>query len=132
MFPGLLAPAEQTEVMQKIMFSVCMLLMLAQVRVDGLQGVGYLDSLQDKKRFTEDGASVRFSGEVDRIYLATPDRLEVIHSFHPPSESTFADSSKHAVLQAAVVNQDACTNIICQSQHAHTCFRSSKHAPLDD
>lgn len=45
--------------------------------MDGLQGVDYLDSLADKRRLKENGASVRFSGEVDRIYLATPSRLEV-------------------------------------------------------
>ncbi|CAL8469848.1 g9390 [Coccomyxa elongata] len=49
-----------------------------KARVDGLQGVDYLDSLQEKERFTENGASVHFSGEVDRIYLATPGRLEVV------------------------------------------------------
>ena len=45
--------------------------------MDGLQGVDYLGSLADKRRLTENGAYVRFSGEVDRIYLATPSRLEV-------------------------------------------------------
>ncbi|EIE25671.1 galactose mutarotase-like protein [Coccomyxa subellipsoidea C-169] len=49
-----------------------------KARVDGLSGVDYLDSLQDKRRLTENGASVRFGGEVDRIYLATPSRLEVV------------------------------------------------------
>ncbi|KAK9916170.1 hypothetical protein WJX75_009639 [Coccomyxa subellipsoidea] len=49
-----------------------------KARVDGLQGVDYLGSLADKRRLTENGAYVRFSGEVDRIYLATPSRLEVV------------------------------------------------------
>ena len=72
--------------------------MLAQVRVDGLQGVDYLDSLQEKKRISEKGASVRFSGEVDRIYLATPGRLEVIHPLNPPCHSAPAASSMHLTL----------------------------------
>ncbi len=56
--------------------------------MDGLSGVDYLDSLQDKRRLTENGASVRFGGEVDRIYLATPSRLEVtdICRFMPLSD----------------------------------------------
>jgi D-hexose-6-phosphate mutarotase len=48
-----------------------------QVRVDGLQGTTYMDSLQDKKQLPQKEASVRFAGEVDRIYLSTPDTLEV-------------------------------------------------------
>ena len=45
--------------------------------MDGLQGLTYMDSLQDKKRLPQNDASVRFAGEVDRIYLSTPDTLEV-------------------------------------------------------
>ena len=45
--------------------------------MDGLHGLDYLDSLQDKKRLSQDDASVRFEAEVDRIYLQTPDALEV-------------------------------------------------------
>ena len=48
-----------------------------QARVDGLHGVEYLDSLQDKKRLSQNDASVRFEAEVDRIYLQTPHALEV-------------------------------------------------------
>lgn len=52
--------------------------------MDGLRGVDYLDSLQNRTRLTENEASVRFSEEVDRIYMATPNRLEVRHSLGPP------------------------------------------------
>ena len=47
--------------------------------MDGLLGGEYLDSLQDKKRLSQNDASVRFEAEVDRIYLQTPDVLEVRH-----------------------------------------------------
>ena len=43
----------------------------------GLKGVEYMDSLQDKKRLTEGGDSITFTDELDRIYLQTPDVLEV-------------------------------------------------------
>lgn len=48
-----------------------------QAHVVGLKGVEYMDSLQDKKRLTEQGDSITFSEELDRIYLSTPDTLEV-------------------------------------------------------
>lgn len=51
-----------------------------QTSVEGLQGVEYLDSLQNKQRLTQNDPSVRFTGEVDRIYLQTPNRLEVCHT----------------------------------------------------
>lgn len=43
----------------------------------GLKGVEYMDSLQDKKRLKEGGDSITFTDELDRIYLQTPDVLEV-------------------------------------------------------
>ena len=43
----------------------------------GLKGVEYMDSLQDKKRLKEDSDSITFTDELDRIYLQTPDVLEV-------------------------------------------------------
>ena len=43
----------------------------------GLKGVEYMDSLQDKKRLRERGESIPFTDELDRIYLDTPDVLEV-------------------------------------------------------
>ncbi|MDH5785880.1 MAG: D-hexose-6-phosphate mutarotase [Chromatiales bacterium] len=50
---------------------------LRQVRVDGLQGCDYLDKVNAFARTTQVGP-VRFGGEVDRIYLATPSRCELI------------------------------------------------------
>ena len=48
----------------------------AQVRVEGLDGTGYTDSLQGGKALTQDGPVV-FREEVDRIYLKTPEAIKV-------------------------------------------------------
>ncbi|KAI8473961.1 MAG: galactose mutarotase-like protein [Monoraphidium minutum] len=48
-----------------------------KVRVEGLDGVGYTDSLQGGKALTQDGP-VAFAEEVDRIYLKTPDSIKII------------------------------------------------------
>lgn len=58
-----------------------------QARVDGLHGVEYMDSLQDKKRLSQDDAYVRFEAEVDRIYLQTPDMLEVRQPCFPRQDT---------------------------------------------
>ena len=52
-----------------------------QAHVVGLKSVEYMDSLQDRKRLTEQGDSITFSEELDRIYLSTPDTLEVCPAF---------------------------------------------------
>eukprot|EP00884_Botryococcus_braunii_P018279 jgi/Botrbrau1/5134/Bobra.0172s0006.1 len=49
-----------------------------QVHVLGLQGVSYLDSLQDRIKLTEEASSVRFGSEVDRIYLTTPAEVKLV------------------------------------------------------
>ena len=54
-----------------------------QAHVVGLKGVEYMDSLQDKKRLTEGGDSITFTDELDRIYLQTPDVLEVSAPLYP-------------------------------------------------
>lgn len=46
--------------------------------VCGLNGVEYLDSLQGRLRQTETHLGITFDGEVDRIYLNTPDTLLII------------------------------------------------------
>jgi hypothetical protein len=48
-----------------------------QVRVEGLGGGGYTDSLQGGKPLTQEGPIV-FREEVDRIYLKTPQTIKVL------------------------------------------------------
>lgn len=47
------------------------------VSVAGLQGVDYLDSLADRARKTETAEVIRFTGEVDRVYVDTPHAMEI-------------------------------------------------------
>lgn len=47
------------------------------LRVVGLQGVEYLDSLEGHQRKTETADAIRFVGEVDRTYVNTPHRVEI-------------------------------------------------------
>ncbi len=47
------------------------------LRVVGLRGVDYLDSLDGHQRKTETADAIRFVGEVDRIYVNTPHRVEI-------------------------------------------------------
>jgi glucose-6-phosphate 1-epimerase len=48
-----------------------------QVRVTGLQGVTYTDSLKGGERVTEAGEAVMFDQEVDRVYLGVPSTIQV-------------------------------------------------------
>lgn len=50
---------------------------IQQVRVAGLQGVEYLDSLDGRARKLEMENAIRFTGEVDRVYLNTPHAVEI-------------------------------------------------------
>lgn len=47
------------------------------VKVVGLQGVDYLDSLDGHQRKTEPPEPIRFIGEVDRTYVNTPQTVEI-------------------------------------------------------
>lgn len=48
-----------------------------QVHVVGLQGVEYLDALEGRTRKQEMGDAIRFTGEVDRIYINSPQTVEI-------------------------------------------------------
>ena len=47
------------------------------MRIEGLEGRSYIDTLQDWKSVRQQGA-VTFSGETDRIYLDTPAQLSIV------------------------------------------------------
>lgn len=51
---------------------------ISDVRVEGLETLDYFDNLHDQKRFTEQGDSLTFDSEVDRVYLSTPASLALI------------------------------------------------------
>ncbi|ESW10792.1 hypothetical protein PHAVU_009G238300 [Phaseolus vulgaris] len=50
----------------------------SEVRVEGLETLDYLDNLQNKERFTEQGDALTFESEVDKIYLSTPTKIAII------------------------------------------------------
>ncbi|CAO2044063.1 unnamed protein product [Urochloa humidicola] len=51
---------------------------ISEVRVEGLETLDYLDNLQDRSRFTEQGDAIVFESELDRIYLGTPSKIAII------------------------------------------------------
>lgn len=59
---------------------------ISEVRVEGLETLDYLDCLQEKRRFTEQGDALTFESEVDRIYLNSSDIVAV---FDHGSKRTF-------------------------------------------
>ncbi|RDY01016.1 hypothetical protein CR513_15715 [Mucuna pruriens] len=50
----------------------------SEVRVEGLETLDYLDNLQKKERFTEQGDALTFESEVDKIYLSTPTKIAIL------------------------------------------------------
>jgi glucose-6-phosphate 1-epimerase len=50
---------------------------IARVKVHGLQGVDYLDALEGRARRQETSEFIRFTGEVDRLYINTPHAVEI-------------------------------------------------------
>nr|GLL20222.1 putative glucose-6-phosphate 1-epimerase [Ipomoea trifida]GMC58387.1 putative glucose-6-phosphate 1-epimerase [Ipomoea batatas]GMC64948.1 putative glucose-6-phosphate 1-epimerase [Ipomoea batatas]GMC68569.1 putative glucose-6-phosphate 1-epimerase [Ipomoea batatas]GMD25706.1 putative glucose-6-phosphate 1-epimerase [Ipomoea batatas] len=51
---------------------------ICEVRVEGLETLDYLDNLQNRERFTEQGDAITFEGEVDKIYLSTPTKIAIL------------------------------------------------------
>ncbi|XP_059460690.1 putative glucose-6-phosphate 1-epimerase isoform X2 [Corylus avellana] len=49
-----------------------------EVRVEGLETLDYLDNLQNRERFTEQGDAITFESEVDKIYLSTPTKIAIL------------------------------------------------------
>ncbi|KAK9705835.1 hypothetical protein RND81_07G085800 [Saponaria officinalis] len=51
---------------------------ISEVRVEGLETLDYLDNMQNKERFTEQGDAITFEGELDKIYLSTPTKIAIL------------------------------------------------------
>ncbi|KAF0890665.1 hypothetical protein E2562_004178 [Oryza meyeriana var. granulata] len=51
---------------------------ISEVRVEGLETLDYLDNLQERNRYTEQGDAIVFESELDRIYLGTPSKIAII------------------------------------------------------
>ncbi|XLS44255.1 hypothetical protein HN51_001120 [Arachis hypogaea] len=50
----------------------------SEVQVEGLETLDYLDNLQKKKRFIEQGNALTFESEVDKMYLNSPTKIVII------------------------------------------------------
>ncbi|KAL8126267.1 hypothetical protein AgCh_013524 [Apium graveolens] len=51
---------------------------ICDARIEGLETLGYLDNLSDRKHFTKQGDAITFETEVDRAFLSTGDCIAVI------------------------------------------------------
>ncbi|PAN39938.1 hypothetical protein PAHAL_7G280000 [Panicum hallii] len=51
---------------------------ISEIRVEGLETLDYLDNLNEKERFTEQGDAIVFEAEVDKIYLDAPPKIAII------------------------------------------------------
>ncbi|KAK7406071.1 hypothetical protein VNO78_07688 [Psophocarpus tetragonolobus] len=51
---------------------------ISEVRIEGLETLDYLDNLIQKQRFTEQGDSLTFESEVDRVYLDSNNMVAVL------------------------------------------------------
>ncbi|RVW80661.1 putative glucose-6-phosphate 1-epimerase [Vitis vinifera] len=61
-----------------VVFELVYLLVFSEVRVEGLETLDYLDNLQNKERFTEQGDAITFESEVDKIYVSTPTKIAIL------------------------------------------------------
>lgn len=51
---------------------------IGSAHIAGLKDFNYLDSLTGRQKLKESGEKVKFEGEVDRIYLSTPNEVSVV------------------------------------------------------
>ncbi|KAK5836425.1 hypothetical protein PVK06_012213 [Gossypium arboreum] len=52
--------------------------MICEVRVEGLETLDYLDNLQNRERFIEQGDAITVESEVDKIYLSRPTKIAIL------------------------------------------------------
>ncbi|OEL32849.1 putative glucose-6-phosphate 1-epimerase [Dichanthelium oligosanthes] len=51
---------------------------ISEIRIEGLETLDYIDNLNEKERFTEQGDAIVFEAEVDKIYLDAPSKIAII------------------------------------------------------
>ncbi|XP_017613572.1 putative glucose-6-phosphate 1-epimerase [Gossypium arboreum] len=52
--------------------------LFSEVRVEGLETLDYLDNLQNRERFIEQGDAITVESEVDKIYLSRPTKIAIL------------------------------------------------------
>jgi glucose-6-phosphate 1-epimerase len=67
------------------------------VHVEGLDGLSYIETLDDWKTVTQTG-DLRFSGETDRIYLNTPPTLSIVDPHWERRIELTSSGSRSAVI----------------------------------
>lgn len=50
---------------------------ISEVRVEGLETLDYLDNLFQRERFTEQGDTLTFESEIDRVYLSSSNMIAI-------------------------------------------------------
>ncbi|MFV3404038.1 MULTISPECIES: D-hexose-6-phosphate mutarotase [Pseudomonas] len=68
-----------------------------QAQVEGVEGLGYIETLADWEQRQQSGA-LTFSGETDRIYRATPQRLSIIDPHWNRRITLTSSGSRSAVI----------------------------------
>lgn len=51
---------------------------VSEVRVEGLETLDYFDNLLMRERYTEQADAITFDGDIDRVYLSTPNKIAII------------------------------------------------------
>jgi glucose-6-phosphate 1-epimerase len=78
---------------------------IPHAKVTGLEGVAYLDSLaaQGSQEAVQQLPQISFDQEVDRIYLATPDTIQVRLGQPSPEGSTLAATRRRCMQPCSAV-----------------------------
>jgi len=51
---------------------------ISEVRIEGLETMDFLDNLQNRQRFTEQGDAITFESEVDKVYVSTSTKIAIL------------------------------------------------------
>lgn len=51
---------------------------ISEVRIEGLETLDFFDNLMNRSRFTEQADALTFDGEIDRVYLHSPNKIAII------------------------------------------------------
>nr|XP_043620982.1 putative glucose-6-phosphate 1-epimerase isoform X3 [Erigeron canadensis] len=71
---------------------------ISEVKVEGLQKLDYLDNLQNRERFTDQGDAITIQSEFDKIYLSTPKKVEILDHGKKQTLTIFKDGLPDSVV----------------------------------
>ncbi|GLT65109.1 hypothetical protein SLA2020_375610 [Shorea laevis] len=115
------------------MFGLCNYLPvsdISEVRVEGLETLDYFDNLMHRERFTEQADAVTFEDEIDRVYLSTPSKIDIIdhekkrtfelQKYHMPDAVVWNPWDKKAKALADLGDEDYKTMLCVNSAAVET------------